>query len=789
MANMLKKLYNIHLNVYAISVVSFLMQFGATLVYSTGNVVVKDALISASSLVLLRIVSESLSTILKVFSGYFSDVLHNRKVFLIAGNLSMIFLKIMFLITTMRTRFSIHFLSVLYVITQILDRLMNSIRDAPRDALMVESIEDGDFAFAFSLRKVVGSLGTILGCLTAFLIVRYNLLSYTALYTLAIIPVVLANIILYKFVKNIDQNKKSNFIIKEDRVKIDSTNNITEISDESFFSIFQEVVYAEKKKAISYKKWVLSFLNIWSVVLCIFCWCWEKVTKIYLAKMLEVFHIATIVNNIITWQDNRKLLQKKIESQVIFNCIDIAFYMIQIPLFIFLGIKCYLFFFESRSSILHVISGNSINLSLLSHLIGNILPSLFCEDVDATSVFVYPILSAYLCKGQKTESVLQILLSFAFTIAFLIRKYIFSKKEEPEQYNSQRNRSIGRTILSATGYGLIAMWCSLQNIKCWQLSFSYYDTWNGPISGCILFSLWLLFSSLDFNMKKMNASQVLMIVSSIVFKLLSTNIFYPDMIQSTLPKVNMLRILGEIFVYFLLQGFAGKDSILLGMTPAFLLNTFTLINMKNWIFILHNPIKYIFLFFVAALAIKNLIQRSEYKVTERKHKLVVLILLSSLFSFAKSNDTLFFNEAEKIGFKKEFTILTFMLIYVSIAIFSPLYSYLMTRGKRKHAVLAMCYSLLMSNMILISNSGSKSMFLLSILLLGMFSAGIDPVMTVLISENTPKNFKGTIFGITFSIAGLLAISNGLIASKWGLISVLKICCIPLMAAIPISQII
>ena len=200
-------LKSLHRNIYGVAIVGFLMQFGASIVYTSGNALIEGVLLSPSNLIALRSFAEAISQFAKVISGYLSDLLQNRKLFLLLGYGSMILFKIFFFITGLDHIFPVLFLATLYVVTQVLDRVMNAIRDAPRDALILDSCSSNQ-GTAFAVRKSIAALGTVSAGIFTYFCLQYNWFSRNTLFFIAIWPVALATIILYFMVKNIHEEVK-----------------------------------------------------------------------------------------------------------------------------------------------------------------------------------------------------------------------------------------------------------------------------------------------------------------------------------------------------------------------------------------------------------------------------------------------------------------------------------------------------------------------------------------------------------------------------------------------------
>lgn len=189
-------------NVINLGIVSFFMQLGATLVFSTGNIIIANTLMPVSTLILVRSMAESIPILLKLFSGTLSDIFDNKKTLLFLGYGGIIVCKIAMLFSTFTEYFSISLLAAVYITALFVDRFLNTIRDIPRDTLIINSSNSKDLHIAFGLRKIIGSSGSIIGGILSFILV-YMSLSGKIIYTIAIIPLIIANIILYKMVKNI----------------------------------------------------------------------------------------------------------------------------------------------------------------------------------------------------------------------------------------------------------------------------------------------------------------------------------------------------------------------------------------------------------------------------------------------------------------------------------------------------------------------------------------------------------------------------------------------------------
>ncbi len=199
--NLYEKLSAIHRNVYGVAFVGFFLQIGTSIIYGAGNAVIANVLVSTNTLMLIRNLSDSLPNLAKVLSGYLSDRLKNRVLFLYIGYGGIIFCKIIFWISLWKL------VPILYIIAQMSERTINCIRDVPRDALIVDSTTPELRGISFGLRKAIASCGSIIGALFAYWIVQSKAITHVQLFAIPIAPTIIATILLFTMVKNIPQEK------------------------------------------------------------------------------------------------------------------------------------------------------------------------------------------------------------------------------------------------------------------------------------------------------------------------------------------------------------------------------------------------------------------------------------------------------------------------------------------------------------------------------------------------------------------------------------------------------
>lgn len=205
-------------SIIALSLVSFLMNVSTSIISATATNFVGEVLkCDVSFIVRVRSFAEGLSYFLKAFVGVFSDLSKKRKLFLIIGYGGVLIVKPLFIIVALGI-FTNILNSSIYGVAQILDRLLNAVRDTPRDSLIVDASPVNLRAQSFGLRRFFASMGSLIGSLL-ILIISYFITNYSILYTLATIPAIYSVYILFKNVKEpkktSEEEKENWFSINE----------------------------------------------------------------------------------------------------------------------------------------------------------------------------------------------------------------------------------------------------------------------------------------------------------------------------------------------------------------------------------------------------------------------------------------------------------------------------------------------------------------------------------------------------------------------------------------------
>lgn len=141
---------------------------------------------------LIEGVANSTASILRIFSGWLSDVLCNRKWLTAAGyGLSAISKPLLATSGSWQTVFSLRFA----------DRMGKGIRTAPRDALIADTVPVERRGVAFGFHRGMDTIGAVTGPLLALWLLRTVVSDYRTLFLLAAIPAVIGVLILVALIR------------------------------------------------------------------------------------------------------------------------------------------------------------------------------------------------------------------------------------------------------------------------------------------------------------------------------------------------------------------------------------------------------------------------------------------------------------------------------------------------------------------------------------------------------------------------------------------------------------
>ena len=180
----------ITLNVIILGFVSLFTDLSSQMVFPLIPLFLTNVLGAGGAVVgLVEGAAETTASLLKVFSGYWSDKIEKRKPFVLIGYGISSLTKPLF-------AFSYIWQSVLGI--RIAERVGKGIRDAPRDVIVANSCDENVRGKAYGIHRFMDGIGSIFGAVLAFLLLP--LFGFRKVFLLAFIPSIIA-VLLILFVK------------------------------------------------------------------------------------------------------------------------------------------------------------------------------------------------------------------------------------------------------------------------------------------------------------------------------------------------------------------------------------------------------------------------------------------------------------------------------------------------------------------------------------------------------------------------------------------------------------
>jgi len=158
-----KKIFGLHPNVFFLGLTSLLNDFSSEMIFTLLPLFLTNILGASTVIVgLIGGISGSADALFRISSGWFSDKIGNRKYLAVGGYaLSAIAKPFMYLASSWGIVTGIRFA----------DRMGKGIRNAPRDALLADSLGKNERGKGFGLQRTMDTTGAVLGLAATALIV------------------------------------------------------------------------------------------------------------------------------------------------------------------------------------------------------------------------------------------------------------------------------------------------------------------------------------------------------------------------------------------------------------------------------------------------------------------------------------------------------------------------------------------------------------------------------------------------------------------------------------------
>lgn len=191
-------------NVVSLGFVSMLNDLASEIVYPIVPVFLTTTLgAPAAILGLIEGIAEATASVLKVFSGWFSDKFRRRKPFVIAGYTLSALSKFIMAASILWW----HVLSARFI-----DRFGKGLRSSARDALIADSSTSANRGASFGLHRALDTLGAVFGPLLALLLLHLLDNHYNLIFLVAAIPGIFAVTLLIFAVREPNRSTPSSVI-------------------------------------------------------------------------------------------------------------------------------------------------------------------------------------------------------------------------------------------------------------------------------------------------------------------------------------------------------------------------------------------------------------------------------------------------------------------------------------------------------------------------------------------------------------------------------------------------
>ena len=184
-------------NVKALSLVSLLTDASSEMILPLLPLFVTTVLgASATMLGAIEGLADSISALLKLASGWWSDRVRRRKPIVVAGyGIASVARPLM--------AFAAHPWHVMAV--RAADRVGKGIRSSPRDALIADATPPADRGRAYGFHRAADNFGAVVGPVAAWLLMEQGKMELRTVFLWASLPAVLSLVVLAIFVRDVDR--------------------------------------------------------------------------------------------------------------------------------------------------------------------------------------------------------------------------------------------------------------------------------------------------------------------------------------------------------------------------------------------------------------------------------------------------------------------------------------------------------------------------------------------------------------------------------------------------------
>ncbi len=201
-----KSILGFGFNIILLGVVSFFMDVSGEMIAPLLPIFVTSLGGTAAMVGLIEGVANGTASLLKVFSGYWSDRVGKRKIFVTAGYgisaVSRLFLP-----------FAASWTHVLGI--RFSERVGKGIRNSPRDAIIASSADKGARGSAFGFHRAMDTAGAVVGPLIVVaLILAFKVADFKTIFMIAVVPAFIAVLLTFFIREKRDKNIRKFILAK-----------------------------------------------------------------------------------------------------------------------------------------------------------------------------------------------------------------------------------------------------------------------------------------------------------------------------------------------------------------------------------------------------------------------------------------------------------------------------------------------------------------------------------------------------------------------------------------------
>ncbi len=193
---------SLHKRVKVLGFASFFNDSSSEMIYPFLPVFITKYLGAGPAFVgLIEGVAESISSFLKLFSGWLSDRIKGRKLLVSIGySLPAISRPLISFVNSWIPLFAL----------RVIDRFGKGVRTSPRDAIIADSVDENSRGRAFGFQRAMDNLGAVVGPVISFLLLKFFVNDIRKVFFLSIIPSIFVLILVTFVLKDVKERKLEN---------------------------------------------------------------------------------------------------------------------------------------------------------------------------------------------------------------------------------------------------------------------------------------------------------------------------------------------------------------------------------------------------------------------------------------------------------------------------------------------------------------------------------------------------------------------------------------------------